>query len=66
MYQLEEIYLKLKEIVEEVDPLEAFSKIEDLKSDIGSNYMGRWAENMFDNLYDEDFYHTCMSHKETD
>lgn len=64
MYQLEEIYLKLKEIVNEVDPLEAFSKIEDLKSEIGSNYMGRWGENMFDNLYDEDFYYTCMNHKE--
>lgn len=64
MYQLEEIYLKLKEIVDEVDPLEAFSKIADLKSEVGYNYMGRWGENMFDNLYDEDFYFTCMRHKE--
>lgn len=64
MYQLEEIYLKLKEVVDEFDPLEAFSKIEDLKSEIGSNYMGRWGDNMFDNLYDEDFYYTCISHKE--
>lgn len=64
MYQLEEIYLKLKEVVDEFDPLEAFSKIEDLKSEIGSNYMQRWGENMFDNLYDEDFYYTCISHKE--
>lgn len=64
MYELEEIYLKLKEIVDEVDPVESFAKIEDLKSEIGSNYMGRWGENMFDNLYDEDFYYTCVSHKE--
>ncbi|OJV71055.1 MAG: hypothetical protein BGO42_04370 [Flavobacterium sp. 40-81] len=64
MYELEEIYLKLKEIVDDFDPIEAFAKIEDLKSEIGSNYMGRWGTNMFDNLYDEDFYYTCMSHKE--
>jgi hypothetical protein len=64
MYDLEEIYLRLKEIVDEFDPIEAFTKIEDLKSDIGSNYMGRWGENMFDNLYDEDFYYTCMNHME--
>lgn len=36
MKEIESIYLDLKEIAEEIDPIEAFSKIESLDSELGS------------------------------
>lgn len=63
MHEIEEIYLNLKAIADQSDPIEAFVKIEELKSDIGYDF-GHWAIRLFDKLYDEDFYYTCRNHKE--
>lgn len=64
MKDIEQIYLELKEIAEEVDPLEAFDKIEGLRRELGSSTYGRWGNDIVDNLYDQDFYYTCKNHYE--
>jgi len=60
MNEIESTYYDLKAIAEEVDPLEAFGKIEMLDY---SGY-GYWGRETMENLYDEDFYYTCRNHKD--
>lgn len=62
MKEIETIYLDLKSIAEEVDPLKAFSKIEDLDSELGSATYGHWGREIMESLYDENFYYTCKEH----
>lgn len=63
MKEIEEIYDYLGAIVNENDPLEAFSKIELLNLDLGNSY-GYWGLNIRNNLYSSDFYFECKNHKE--
>jgi len=62
MKEIETLYLDLKSIAEEVDPIEAFSKIEDLDSELGSATYGHFGREIMESLYDEDFYYTCKEH----
>lgn len=64
MNEVEQIYLELKLIAEEIDPLEAFSKIEDLDRNLGSPTFGSWGQNIMNGIYDQDFYYTCKNHKD--
>lgn len=62
MKEMETLYLDLKSIAEEVDPIEAFSKIEDLDSELRSTTYGHWGREIMESLYDENFYYTCKGH----
>ena len=62
MTEMETLYLDLKSIAEEIDPVEAFSKIEDLDSELGSTTYGHWGREIMESLYDENFYYTCKGH----
>ncbi|MCG8796589.1 hypothetical protein [Tenacibaculum finnmarkense] len=64
MSEIEEIYNSINKIVEEIDPLEAFSRIEDLNSELGSATYGHWGRDIMESLYSDDFYYTCKEHKE--
>jgi len=64
MSQLEESYNQLKEITEEIDPIEAFLKIEEYEDELGSATYGHWGRELMENLLIEDFYYTCRDHKE--
>lgn len=64
MKDIEQMYIELKQIAEEIDPMEAFLKIEDFRHEYGAPYYGRWGHDIVESLYDEDFYYTCKSHKE--
>lgn len=62
MNEIEALYLDLKSIAEEVDPLEAFTKIEILNSELGSQTYGHWGREIMESLYDENFYYTSKAH----
>jgi hypothetical protein len=64
MKEIETIYLDLKAIAEEIDPLEAFTKIEILDGELGSSTYGHWGREIMQSLYDENFYYTCKAHKD--
>ncbi|MGN7707971.1 hypothetical protein [Chryseobacterium sp. 22543] len=64
MREVEEIFDSLKEIANEIDPIKAFSKIEEFNLDFGKDYYGPWGRTITDGLYDEDFYFTCKNHKD--
>lgn len=64
MQDIEKMYIELKEIAEEIDPMEAFVKIEYFSHQYGNNSYGRWGNDIINNLYDEGFYYTCKNHKD--
>jgi hypothetical protein len=64
MKAIEEIYLELKSIADEVDPMEAFIKIEILNDELGSQYYGNWGAEIMNGLYDENLYYISKNHKE--
>lgn len=64
MKEIESLYLDLKEIADEVDPIEAFTKIEILEGELGISSYGSWGRSVMESLYDENFYYTCTTHKE--
>lgn len=65
MKDIEKIYLELKGIAEEFDPLEAFNKIENLYHYYGrDNSYGNWGRKLMEGLYDDNFYYTCKNHIE--
>ncbi|NHQ60155.1 hypothetical protein G9409_06045 [Chlorobium sp. BLA1] len=63
MEKKESLYLYLKAIAEEIDPLKAFDKIELICNEI-STFYGYFGTEVINSLYDENFYYTCKNHKD--
>ena len=61
MFDVEEIYNKLKQITEEVDPIKALEIIDDIRYECRDGY-GRWSISLPDDLYDKDFETVCHQH----
>ncbi len=61
MFKVEEIYNKLKDITEEVDPIKTLEIIDDIRYECRDGH-GEWSISLPNDLYDEEFESACNQH----